>query len=323
MNKNYTKLSTEELAVTEAFVDFVLLNKNEALWKQWLHQYPDQKNKVDQAKNLVIKISSSHSDVNDEQLAKIWNKIEQVTKPQLKVVGQPKQSSTLWIKWLSAAAAAVIIGFFLFTFNSSNELYHTNKGEQLVIFLPDSSKVTLAPTSNLEVLAYENERKLKLEGEAFFEVVKGSSFSVETVLGDVKVLGTSFNVSSFPKIEHFVVGCTTGKVKVRSGKHETILTPNMQTKKLKDELVTTHVNEPANIGSWQKGFYTAKNCSLEELTFTLERHYNRKFDIGKDLSDKFVTGQFPLNNLKLLSERLSFILNTKVDTSYTNVQIGE
>jgi transmembrane sensor len=42
---------------------------------------------------------------------------------------------------------------------------------------------------------WSKERTLSLEGEAFFEVQKGSKFSVVTSDGIVEVLGTSFDVT--------------------------------------------------------------------------------------------------------------------------------
>ena len=44
-------------------------------------------------------------------------------------------------------------------------------------------------------------REVKLKGEAYFEVVKNAEapFVVKTDLGDIKVLGTQFNVKCYPE----------------------------------------------------------------------------------------------------------------------------
>ena len=65
------------------------------------------------------------------------------------------------------------------------------------IELPDHSVVLLNKHSSLKYDAAFADRKVKLQGEAFFDVVKGDKpFTVITELGDIQVLGTQFSVKS-------------------------------------------------------------------------------------------------------------------------------
>ncbi|HTN07108.1 FecR family protein [Agriterribacter sp.] len=120
-----------------------------------------------------------------------------------------------WKQWMYAAAA-VIIGGALWMYAIPEK--HTaglnepvgqqvsevrsQKGSRSTLILPDGSKVWLNADSRL---TYHNsfnnsKREVELEGEAFFDVVKDASrpFIVHTSGIDVKVLGTSFNVKSYP-----------------------------------------------------------------------------------------------------------------------------
>lgn len=76
------------------------------------------------------------------------------------------------------------------------------KGNRSTIILPDGSKVWLNADSRLTYReAFNNRvREVELEGEAFFDVAKDSvrPFIVHTSGIDVRVLGTAFNVKSYP-----------------------------------------------------------------------------------------------------------------------------
>ena len=121
-----------------------------------------------------------------------------------------------WKQWIYAAAAIIIIGGILWMYAIPGK--HTDrldepvgrqvseviaqKGSRSTLTLPDGSKVWLNADSRL---TYHNsfnnsKREVELEGEAFFDVVKDTNrpFIVHTSGIDVKVLGTSFNVKSYP-----------------------------------------------------------------------------------------------------------------------------
>lgn len=80
-----------------------------------------------------------------------------------------------------------------------------------------------ASTLSFNENTWEEQRELTLEGEAFFQVIKGSSFVVNTDFGAVTVLGTSFNVRT--RGEKLEVFCYTGKVNVSSSNADKDLLP--------------------------------------------------------------------------------------------------
>ena len=118
----------------------------------------------------------------------------------------------------------------------------TNTGSaQQLIFLPDSSKVSLEPRSTLEfpVSFPGSRREVFLEGEAFFDVSPDVDrpFLVYANKVITKVVGTSFRVKAFREERKVTIAVRTGKVSVyaspENGKEnaitdEIILTPNQQ-----------------------------------------------------------------------------------------------
>ncbi len=122
----------------------------------------------------------------------------------------------LWKKWIYAAAAIAAIGIALWQYTSPEKKaadehglsaariseVTAKKGSRSTMTLPDGSKVWLNADSRLSYNSSFNShrREVELEGEAYFDVVKDPArpFIVHTSGIDVKVLGTSFNVKSYP-----------------------------------------------------------------------------------------------------------------------------
>ncbi|MDP4251971.1 MAG: FecR family protein, partial [Bacteroidota bacterium] len=121
-------------------------------------------------------------------------------------------------QFLPYAAAVMGIGFTVWlVYRSSNPVAHPENpmvqtsevmakpGARTKLVLPDGTQVWLNSGSKLH---YNNDfntrlREVNLEGEAFFDVVKDAAhpFIVHTSTINVKVLGTAFNVKSYPRDE--------------------------------------------------------------------------------------------------------------------------
>lgn len=94
------------------------------------------------------------------------------------------------------------------------------------IVLPDGSHVTLNSNS---VLAYTNERRADLEGEAYFSIVKDSRpFVIHTDDLDINVLGTEFLVTAFPDDDFIEVSLYSGSVVLESGETRIELRPDQK-----------------------------------------------------------------------------------------------
>ena len=102
--------------------------------------------------------------------------------------------------------------------------------EAMLLNLPDRSSVLLAKNSQLEYINDTKtfERKVKLKGEAFFEIVKNPDrpFYVRTATLTTKVLGTSFLVRSFDEESRATVRVRTGKVEVTPNTNEASVREN-------------------------------------------------------------------------------------------------
>lgn len=87
-----------------------------------------------------------------------------------------------------------------------------------VVTLPDGSTVKMNASTRIDYPERFSAdiRKVKLSGEAFFQVTRDTlrPFIIETENASVEVLGTSFNVSAYPVSGLVEVNVKTGKVKL-------------------------------------------------------------------------------------------------------------
>lgn len=118
---------------------------------------------------------------------------------------------------------------------SSNDISEvsTKNGSRTKLQLPDGTQVWLNSGSKLSYdKSYGNGlREVSLSGEAFFDVVKNPAlpFVIHTTSIDIKVLGTAFNVKSFPNEKNTETSLIRGSIEVtlkNTSRGKIILKPN-------------------------------------------------------------------------------------------------
>jgi transmembrane sensor len=138
------------------------------------------------------------------------------------------RDSKKWLLLAGILAAGVAIFFGLRNMIVSSETNNkrqprlsqvsTKPGSRTQIQLPDGSVVRLNSSSSLtyDKNFGKNIREVSLTGEAFFDVTKDSShpFIIHTNVIDIKVLGTEFNVRSYPSDVNTETSLIRGKVEV-------------------------------------------------------------------------------------------------------------
>jgi len=141
---------------------------------------------------------------------------------------------------LGKAAAILVIPFlaavlyFIYNHTASDELFTlaTQKGEQTSLILPDGSKVWLNVDTKLSYpVDYGiNSRKLKLEGEAYFEVEKNKKLPFIVTSGQLvtKAIGTRFNISAYPESSEIKSSLVEGSVLIEYGEIQKTLKPGQQ-----------------------------------------------------------------------------------------------
>lgn len=225
--------------------------------------------------------------------------------------------------WLYRIAAVVTIVFsILFLINQLNYEKLITSKNNLTFQLPDQSEVVLNTNSKIRYKKYNwnNNRILKLEGEAFFKVKKGQLFSVETNLGTVEVLGTQFNVKAINN--KFEVRCFEGKVRVKKGKNSHILTQKMAISFNNKKTKTFSTNETSPNWNSNQLNLVYNSTTFEQIISDLESKYHVKIDIKNFKTNQLFNGTLPNNidiSIKIIAS--TYHLNIKKLNATTYVLI--
>ncbi len=149
------------------------------------------------------------------------------------------------------------------------------RGGEFSLELADGTRVWLNAESRLRypVVFTGKERKVEMEGEVYFEVAKNKEKPfIVTVNGvDIRVLGTSFNVSAYQ--EEVVTTLVEGKVQLKKGNEQVILSPNQQAIWSDDEFRVKQV-DARNFVLWKEGVFYFEDVDLETILDDMARWYN-------------------------------------------------
>ncbi|MBS7786995.1 FecR domain-containing protein [Flavobacterium sp. CYK-55] len=251
----------------------------------------------------------------DENFAAIQNKIQQ---PKA-VVSRSKVISL----YASIAVAASVLLFFgwnaVFSFSKHFESPYASTQ---TLALNDDSQVILNAHSSIDYPKWFSlNRQLKLNGEAFFKVSKGSKFTVETPMGNVQVLGTQFNVLTGK--DFLEVSCFEGKVCVTHLGQEWILTPGMDVRINGNEVQTWNQNI-AKQPAWISGESSFTNMPLHMVIQQLEKQYHCTINFPPSLAQIKYTGSFPHHSLETALQSVCLPLHLKHRIiSEGNIEISE
>lgn len=118
------------------------------------------------------------------------------------------------------------------------------------------------------------ERKVYLEGEAYFEVAKDEACPFAVVAGgvEVRVLGTHFNVNAYPEKQQVTTTLVEGKVEVSNGERHAVLSPGVQAVASEQGMKLQEVDVREYTG-WKDGLFVFSRMPLEEIMRQVYRWY--------------------------------------------------
>jgi len=212
----------------------VLNGEASSLEQEELHVLLQQDESLQQQYDLLVRIwKEKHDDINEEDNINASSIISRIMSRatdesiDADMVTRRKRRRRPLVTYLALSAFAVITAAILFyqqhdnsrlTEQAKPETIVTQKGSRSQTFLADGTTVWLNADSKLH---YNNDfsgatREVTLEGEAFFDVVKqtGRPFIVHTSGIDIRVLGTAFNVRSYPEEDSVETTLFRGSVEV-------------------------------------------------------------------------------------------------------------
>ena len=189
--------------------------------------------------------------------------------------------------WAIAAAVALLaiafVGLYLSPYSPALQQTYVEKsnpyGQKSTFKLNDGSTVKLNSGSTLQFPREftGNERRVVLNGEAFFEVAKDPNhpFIVETHGISTTVLGTSFNVRAFEEDKSTTVSVVTGKVRVADEAGQGIeLEPAQEA--IYDKENKDLVKQPSQLDkavAWKENILRFEKSTLQQVAVELRKWY--------------------------------------------------
>lgn len=319
----------EDLLTNEHFRQHIL-NPNQGesdYWENWAKENTDLYN---QAKSLIIDFYQPLSEAEFQSEAIAFKRKIDVTNADkhhiISLYRQPRNHKNSWL--LRVAASLLILVSVAFAANwyinglnqevtsldATQKIIkkEAEKGHKLTITFRDGTRVKLNSESYITYPEdfSDNAREVTLSGEAYFEVAHHDNwpFIVKTDDVQTKVLGTSFNISSYPEDCCVKVALVEGKVEVKVRELEPIkLIPHKMAKishgTEKIEVIDFDLNK---ITAWKNNKIVFEQASFDEVQSTLERWYNVKFIYDQQpVFEGGYTGEFKNYSLELVLNGMS------------------
>ncbi|WP_165503486.1 FecR family protein [Pedobacter hiemivivus] len=176
----------------------------------------------------------------------------------------------------------------------------TPRGGQYQVNLPDGTRVWLNAESVIKFpISFVDlkERRVELQGEAYFEVEKDATkpFFVSTDKQEVRVLGTHFNISSYKNELDTKTTLLEGSVKVRllntKRVSQKVLKPGDQSQiRATSAQINVVTVDPQSEIAWKNGRFFFENEPIEDIMKQIKRWYDVDVEYEDNMAGKTIWG---------------------------------
>ncbi|MDR1675277.1 MAG: FecR domain-containing protein [Tannerella sp.] len=162
---------------------------------------------------------------------------------------------------------------------------HVPAGQRVSLTLQDGTVVWLNAQTSLTypVVFSEKERRVTLEGEAWFEVAKNTEKPFVVTMGEVEVkaLGTAFNLHGYPQEPYKRISLVEGSVAVSlsgNAAQRRTLRPGEEAVVQGDRMKVASIPN-MDYFLWTEGIYSFENETLEKILKALELYYDIAIEV--------------------------------------------
>jgi ferric-dicitrate binding protein FerR (iron transport regulator) len=258
-----------------------------------------------------------------ETRERIWDQITQRTQP----LPVKKRLSKVRFRYAATVAGLLLTIVGLWRFDKVHDLtllgvatqkVTTGAGQQRSLILEDGTVVRLNANSSLEFKARfgRRSRRVHLQGEAYFEVEHqiDRPFIVSASSAQVRVVGTSFNVSSSSD-SSVTVALLEGCVELglsELGSPSVRLKPGEVARAYRDT-ISKRVTSVSNYTSWFNKRLVFDRTPLTEVARQLTELYQIQINVGSDVSRELtLTADLPRGSLDQVLANIAYTLNLQV-----------
>jgi transmembrane sensor len=183
--------------------------------------------------------------------------------------------------------------------SSKTNVLETAKGQQYQLVLPDGTHVWLNATSSIKYpLVFSAGRRIvELQGEAYFEVAHrvNQPFLVSTAKQKVEVIGTHFNINSYPEESLSKITLLQGSIKVNTASipiasgGQLLLKPGEQSVFYANQVSIVQANLEEAV-AWKNGLFQFEAEDIESIMRKVARWYNVDIQYQGEISQEKFSG---------------------------------
>ena len=353
--------SVEALVNNQSFRDWALsMDTNDSPELDKIaDQFGVSAESIEQARQIVLSLQEPVTEFRENDEIVLWERIQAsigewdenqkqvIPISSYKKLTEPRGSTFRKVWYGIADSLLILVSFYLAKdlFQKTSEAVEVQvpmiekkvpKGQKLKLYLPDGSRVSLNSSSSITYPERFDEqvREVQIVGEAYFEVRQDSlrPFIVKSKNAVTEVLGTTFNIHSYPDENSTVVSLLEGKVKV--GLNSTVenmdssvpvyLEPGEEVS-LNDNSSKLSKRKIKNINelSWMDGVLAFNNEPVQrvfnklELWYGVDFVFNGAMPAGEILTGKF-QNEYLENVLLSINYTIKFEYQIEGDTVYVN-----
>lgn len=293
--KDYINFKVNDFVDDKYFKDWVIRpdKTNRIYWETFRKENPQLKEIVNSAKQIVQALNFEEKPVDREEYQPSLNKLKE------KLTDKMRRSVRInqIYRWWGNIAAVLVLSFMAISIYYFSEKQSSPSLENQIVqviaphghksnvILSDGTSVWLNSGSKLEYSFNSNsdERKVSLEGEAFFDVKKDihRPFYVENKDYTVKVYGTRFNIRSYPEQQISETILEEGKISViTAAGNELVMKPGQQFLMGQNTKYRLNSVDPDMFLCWKDNILNVNNEELQHLIIKLERWYGVKIKVN-------------------------------------------
>ncbi len=235
-------------------------------------------------------------------------------------------SPRMGLRYAAAVAVVLVAAVATYFYVNSTEApagewlsVTTGTEETRVLVLPDGSEITLNANTTLAYrsdMAQAQQRLIELQGEAFFDVQRRPEqpFIISMDRAEVEVLGTSFNLRSYPGEDFTEVEVASGKVAFRGRQSTKELVLQAEEAAVLNgaenllKLAAPNLNRQA----WRTNRLFFKDTQLSDAAPLIERYFNVEFQWAKEAANCPLTGDWQSESIDEVIELIEALTSLQV-----------
>jgi len=298
-------------------------NETNIFWGTWLRENPDQRETVEQARDILLMIGTEEYVPTEQDQAEVWSRIN------FSIHEAPIKRGLTWKRYAAIFTTVTVVAATTWFYVNREQVvtasYKTIYGQTEKIRLPDSTEIRLNANSALRFsMTKHGKREVWLDGEGFFTVVhdiNNTPFLIHTSDVDVQVLATAFNVNTRRVMTRIVLNSGAVKLMLNGDDQQAVnmkpgemITYSSKTK----QLLRRNVN-PADYSAWLDNTLVFNETPIEEVAAVLNDNLGIKLEIeDKDLQKELFTGSIPMSDVEIFFKTLSRSLHVVIEKKDNN-----